>query len=123
MSVDKNVLMRIIKRAKLLEFCEQHPQVKGPLTAWYGTVRRAHWKSLTHLRQTYPRADEVRVASGKMVVVFNIKGNDYRLIAAVHYAKVFRDGQGEEKAFEGKVFLFFLLSHAEYTKEKWKGRL
>ena len=52
----------------------------------------------------------VRVESGKPVLVFNIAGNSFRLIAAVHFNT-------------GRVFLLDFLSHAEYSKNVWKKRL
>jgi mRNA interferase HigB len=58
----------------------------------------------------FPAADQVRVASGNPVVVFNVCGNTYRLICAIHYDT-------------GKVFLLRFLTHAEYDKERWKGEL
>ena len=55
-------------------------------------------------------ADQVRVASGNPVVVFNVCGNTYRLICAMHYDT-------------GKVFLLRFLTHAEYGKDRWKTEL
>jgi mRNA interferase HigB len=51
------------------------------------------------------------VSSGNPVVVFNIRGNKYRLIVAIHYRP------------SGRVFVLRFLTHAEYDKEKWKAEL
>lgn len=115
--------VRVIKKKKLDEFFSDHPQGKKPLMKWYEIVRKAHWRSLNELRLAFPSADEVTVKSGRKAVVFNIKKNDYRLIAAVHYEKVVKAQDGAAKVIEGKVFLFFFLTHAEYDKDSWKGLL
>jgi mRNA interferase HigB len=120
---DNNVPMRMIKKKKLDEFFKAHPQGKKPLERWYGIVRKVRWRTFTELRGTFPSADEVIVKSGKKAVVFNIKRNDYRLITAVHYEKTVKDERGKEKLVEGKVYLFFFLTHTEYEKDFWKEQL
>jgi hypothetical protein len=55
-------------------------------------------------------ADQVRVASGNPVMVFNICGNHFRLVCAIHYNT-------------GKVFLLRFLTHAEYDQDRWKNEL
>lgn len=65
---------------------------------------------MVDVRRTFPSADLVKVASGRQVIVFNVCGNEFRLIVAVHF-----DRQ--------KVFILRLLSHAEYSKENWKAEL
>jgi mRNA interferase HigB len=115
--------MKLIKKAKLDHFFKAHPQGKKPLLKWYEIVRRTRWRNFGEMRATFPSADEVPVKSGKRVVVFNIKRNDYRLITAVHYEKTVPDQKGTEKWVDGKVFLFFFLTHAEYDKELWKAQL
>ena len=57
-----------------------------------------------------PSADPVRVTSGRTVVVFNIAGDRYRLLTAIHYNM-------------RKVFILRFLTHAEYTRETWKDEL
>lgn len=75
------------------------------------------------MRTTFPSADEVTVASGAKAVVFNIKKNEYRLITAVHYERTVKDQDGNNKWVEGKVYLFFFLTHPEYDKNLWKAQL
>jgi mRNA interferase HigB len=120
---DNHVPMRVIKKKKLDEFFKAHPQGKNPLLRWYEIVRRARWQNLDEMRKTFPAADEVPVKSGRKAVVFNIKRNDYRLITAVHYEKTVEDRAGKAKLVEGKVYLFFFLTHTEYDKESWKEQL
>jgi mRNA interferase HigB len=123
MDEDNNVHMKAIKKKKLDEFFKAHAQGKKPLLRWYEIVRKARWRSLNDMRATFRSADEVIVKSGRTAAVFNIKKNDYRLITAVHYEKAVKDMHGEAKLVEGKVYLFFFLTHGEYDKESWKHQL
>ncbi len=122
-TVDNNVHMRVIKRSRLEKFCSVYPQARKPLLKWYALVRKACWGTFAEMRRTFPSADEVRVNSGRSAVVFNVKGNDYRLITAVHYRKSVKDREGDDKVIDGKIFVFFLLTHAEYDKDFWKAQL
>ena len=115
--------MKVIKKKKLEEFFKAHQQGKKPLLKWFEIVRKAHWRSLNEMRKTFPSADEITVKSRRKAVVFNIKKNDYRLITAVHYEKTVKDRDGKDKLVEGKVYLFFFLTHPEYDKELWKDQL
>ena len=81
--------MRIIARRTLREFVgelkgrKDQPAVKAALDTWFAEVSRARWTSSSDVRRSY--------ASGSIVgadrVVFNIKGNDYRLVVAIDYEK------------------------------------
>lgn len=94
--------MHVISRKKLLEAGTRHPDLAGSLDIWYRLARRAEWKSLEDIRAVLPASDGV----GKFIV-FNIKGNSFRLIAEVNYRT-------------GRVFVRQVLSHAEYSKGAWK---
>lgn len=102
--------MRIIARKRLHEFAEQYPDAAEPLEKWYRLFRAAEWENLQDVRRFYPHADMVAVASGNTVTVFNIGGNKYRLIAAIHYNRQ-------------RVYVLRLLTHAEYSKNLWKDTL
>ena len=65
---------------------------------------------MVDVRRTFPSTDMVKVSSGRQVLGFNVCGNEFRLIVAVHF-----DRQ--------KMFILRLLSHAEYSKENWKAEL
>ncbi len=69
--------------------------------AWFHIVRRAKWKGLQEVRRDFPSADQVG-----HVLIFNIKGNRYRLITRVNYV-----GQ--------RIFIKALLTHAEYDRKEW----
>jgi len=94
--------MRIIKRVALVEFWRRHGDAQASLEAWYGVVRGAKWKTPAEMKRVYPSADLV----GRRTV-FNIAGNKYRLIARVNYESQ-------------RVFVLYLLTHAEYDKGAWQ---
>jgi mRNA interferase HigB len=79
------------------------------LTTWVATVRAAEWFSIEDVRKSYSSADGVKLRSGFVVTVFNVKGNEYRLLSRIDY-----DAQTVEA--------LALLTHAEYSKEHWKKR-
>jgi mRNA interferase HigB len=100
--VDTFQSMRIVSRKRLLEFSEIHADAADPLDAWYRVAKSSAWANLVDVRQTYPAADAV----GNFTV-FNIKGNDYRLITSIVYATQ-------------RIYIKYVLTHAEYDKDKWK---
>jgi mRNA interferase HigB len=102
--------MRIITRKRLREFARWYPDAADSLQKWHDVVRDAEWESLQDLRRVYPHADAVTVASGSTVTVFNIRGNKYRLIVAIHYNRQ-------------RVYVLRLLTHADYSKGQWKDDL
>ncbi len=79
--------MRVIARGTLNDFVRNRVEVrrqravKAQLDAWYAEVARAEWKSPVELKQQYRSASIVSAER----VVFNIKGNDYRLVVAISY--------------------------------------
>lgn len=91
--------MRIISRKKLREFWEKHPDASQPLKTWYADTKRATWKSPADIKQVYRSASII--ANNR--VVFNIRGNHYRLIVVVKYQY-------------GKVYIRFIGTHADYDK-------
>jgi len=115
--------MRVIKKRKLQEFYEKHNQAKKTLLNWFDVVKKARWRNIIEMQRTFSDADEVRVKSGRKAVVFDIMNNKYRLITAVHYEKSTKDLTRKDIIVEGKVYLFFFMTHAEYDKELWKKQL
>ena len=73
--------MRIIARKALRDFWEKHPSAQNPLQAWYADAKQSHWKSPNDIKNIYRNASIV--ANNR--VVFNIKGNSYRLVVAINY--------------------------------------
>jgi mRNA interferase HigB len=81
---------------------EKHHDALVPLVNWYPITKRADWNSLAEVRSDFAHADIV----GRRTV-FNVHGNDYRLIARVNYRTK-------------RVFILHILTHAEYGKGDWK---
>lgn len=95
--------MHVISRKKLKEAAARHADLEGPLDAWFRIAKKAEWKSPADVRKTFSSADAV----GKWTV-FNIKGNQYRLITEINYG------------FE-RVYVRHVLTHAEYDRGGWKS--
>lgn len=91
--------MRIVARRTLLAFIKRHAQAEQALLAWYAEASRAIWKTPQDIKSQYSSVSFV----GQNRVVFNIKGNDFRLIVAVAYRI-------------GVVYVKFVGTHAEYDK-------
>ncbi len=91
--------MRIVSRHTLVRFWEKHANVKEPLKAWFTEAEQAHWASPEEIKRQYPSADPI--PGNRMV--FNIKGNSYRLIVKIHYNT-------------GNVYIRFIGTHAEYDR-------
>ena len=103
-------MKRVISIRRLREFWGQHPDAETPLREWYKIAREAEWHSLQDVRKTYPTADAVTADSGATVTVFNIGGNKFRLITSIWC-------RGQQ------IYIKMVLTHPEYSKEKWKKRL
>jgi mRNA interferase HigB len=102
--------VRIITENTLAAFAVRYPQAATGLETWRRLMRQEQFRHFADLRRCFRSADQVRVGSGNPVVVFNICGNAYRFICAIHYNT-------------GKVFLLRFLTHAEYDKGRWKDEL
>jgi mRNA interferase HigB len=91
--------MRIVARKSLLAFIKRHAKVEQSLLAWYAETAKAEWKSPQDIKDQYASASFV----GRNRVIFNIKGNEYRLIVAVAYRV-------------GVVYIKFVGTHAQYNR-------
>ena len=91
--------MRIIARKTLKDFWEKHPDAEQSLKVWYAEVSHSAWVLPKDLKARYPAASFL---AGNRVV-FNIKGNRYRLIIHVRYDL-------------GRVYIRFIGTHPEYDK-------
>jgi mRNA interferase HigB len=91
--------MRVIAKRTLQAFWRRHPDAEGPLFAWYRETEKAAWQGPTSIKDKYRSASFLK---GNRIV-FNIKGNDYRLVAKVNYP-------------HGIVYVRFVGTHAEYDK-------
>jgi len=81
--------VRVIARSTLTRFVESlrgrkgQRAVKAAVDAWFHEVQRARWRNSAEVKQSYATASIVSADR----VVFNIKGNDYRLVAAIDYRR------------------------------------
>jgi mRNA interferase HigB len=91
--------MRIIARSTLTEYWQKHPDTEQPLKAWFDDASRGNWQSQSEIKEVYANASIV--ANNR--VVFNIKGNNYRLIVHILYEI-------------GIIFISFIGTHQEYDK-------
>jgi mRNA interferase HigB len=91
--------MRIIAKGTLRKFWQIQPNAEVPLNEWYKLVENAEWTSPNEVKQTFGNASLV----GERRVIFNIKGNDYRLITEINYKfKI--------------VFIIWVGTHSDYDK-------
>jgi mRNA interferase HigB len=89
--------MRIISIRTLREFWELYPQAEVPLRGWYAEVSNADWKTPADIKAAQRNVSFL--ANNRLV--FNIKGNDFRLVVAVRYS-------------QGLMFIRFVGTHADY---------
>ncbi|MCJ7776876.1 MAG: type II toxin-antitoxin system HigB family toxin [Sedimentisphaerales bacterium] len=101
--------MRIISKAPLREFWAKHPSAQPPLKHWYKVVKAAKWTCFADTRKTFISADAY-TKGNETYTIFNVGGNKYRIITAVNYAIK-------------TVFIGWVLTHADYSKNKWKDLL
>ena len=96
---------RVISWRAIREFLVAHPEDRSAADAfarWYDLVRNNHFPNFSAVRRTFPTADLV----GDLVV-FNIRGHQYRLVARFLYEK-------------RRVYIRRVLTHAEYDRGDWK---
>ena len=91
--------MRVIAKRTLREFWEKHEDCEQQLKAWYHEAENAYWKTPNDIKKEYPSASFLITNR----VVFNIKGNHYRLIVKINFDF-------------GIVWIRFIGTHAEYDK-------
>jgi mRNA interferase HigB len=89
--------MRIVSRKKLREFWEHSPGTRASLESWFADVKQADWENPNDIKSVYRNASFI--ANNR--VVFNIKGNKYRVIVSIQYTYHI-------------VFIRFVGTHKEY---------
>ena len=94
--------MLIITEQRLIEYEKRHSPAASSLMRWGAFVKSAKWRSLAETRRTFTHADPVGQCT-----VFNIKGNDYRLITRIDYGLQ-------------TVTLKHFLTNGEYNRGSWK---
>ncbi|MBS7328748.1 MAG: type II toxin-antitoxin system HigB family toxin [Oxalobacter sp.] len=91
--------MRVIAKRNLIAFYEKHPDAEQPLKAWYAEASKASWKTPQDIKDCYASASFLE----NNRVVFNIKGNQYRLVVSIAYNF-------------GAVYIKFIGTHREYDR-------
>lgn len=91
--------MRVFSRNTLVEYWKTHTNAEEVLKSWFAEAEKARWNSPDDIKRKYPHASILP----NNRVVFNIKGNNYRLVVKINYNY-------------GQVFIRFIGTHAEYDK-------
>ena len=91
--------MRIFTEQTLREYIEKHPDTRTALQEWVTIVKRSEWRCFADVRATFNSVDNV----GNQHYVFNIKGNNPRLVVVIKFTIQF-------------VYIRFIGTHAEYDK-------
>lgn len=93
--------MRVVAHSTIVEYYQKNPQSEAALESWYKTTLKAEWHNFNDIRKTFNTVSQV----GKQHYVFNIKGNDYRLVVVIQFTPQ-------------AVYIRFVGTHAEYDKIK-----
>lgn len=91
--------MHVIAKKPLREFWERNPDAERPLRAWHKEAQTADWDTPTDVKAAYPKASII----GDNRIVFNIKGNAYRLVVRIDYRRHI-------------VYVRFVGTHADYDR-------
>jgi mRNA interferase HigB len=91
--------MKIFTEQTLKEYAEKHPESKVALQDWVATVKKSKWTCFADIKKTYNNVDSI----GNQRYVFNIKGNNYRLVVVIKFTIQF-------------VYIRFIGTHKEYDK-------
>lgn len=91
--------MVVISHKPIREFCQKYPKLQVPLERWYALTTTADWSNFSNIKSQFNSVDAV----GDGLFVFNIKGNECRLIARIHFRT-------------RTVFIRFIGTHSEYDK-------
>ena len=91
--------MRVIAHRTIVEYGERHASAKMALCSWYRTTKAAKWNGFQDMKNTFNGVDYV----GNQRYVFNIKGNDYRLVGKILFAQQI-------------IYIRFIGTHGEYDK-------
>jgi len=91
--------VRVVKRKTLVDFYSKHKETKNQLDVWYYEAKNSNWNNPVEVKEKYGTASIV----GDNKVVFNIKGNKYRLVTKINYQMKI-------------VYIKFIGTHKEYDK-------
>ena len=88
-------------------FVRKHRDSARWLANWLDIAQSATWQSILDVRAQFPTADGVALKNRVIVTVFNVKGNEYRMLTVISYK-------------EQRIVILDVMTHAEYDKQKWK---
>jgi mRNA interferase HigB len=89
---------RIIKRLTLVAYYVKHPDAKRAIELWYSEIKQYEFKSFKELKEVYKSASIIT----NNRVIFNIKGNDFRLIVKINF-------------YTKQIFIIWFGTHKEYN--------
>lgn len=95
--------MRVFTEKTLTDYGLTNPRVREELKVWAAIIQNAQWANFNELKADMPATDYI----GNDHFVFNVKGNHYRLIATIRFAKQ-------------RVYVRGIFTHTEYTKNQKK---
>ncbi len=98
--------MRVISKKILREFWLKYRDAEPSLKDWYKKVVHADWDHTDDVKRTFSSVDHLQV-NKTTVSIFNIAGNNYRLIAVIHFDKK-------------RLFVRGIFTHKEYDRGDWK---
>jgi mRNA interferase HigB len=101
--------MQVVGKDRLRDFWKKHKPAKRPLERWLDITSETNWSSWPKLKMSFPSADMVKTESGNYVV-FDIGGNKYRLVTEIDFSGTI-------------VVVEVVMTHSEYSKNKWKDKL
>jgi mRNA interferase HigB len=97
----------IINVSAIDRFAAKHRDAAAWLANWIDVAGTAPWHSIQDVRSQFPSADGLMLKSRVVVTVFNVKGNEYRLLTVINYAVQ-------------RVVVLDVMTHAEYRRGRWK---
>jgi mRNA interferase HigB len=101
--------MLLLGKEVLNKSMRRHPDTRKWLAQWVEIVEDAEWRSIHDARVDYPSADGVKLQSDIVVTIFNVEGNECRLLTYVSYSVQ-------------TIEVLDLMTHAEYGRDRWKQR-
>lgn len=91
--------MNIVSHKRLFDFYQKYNEAEIPLEYWFKTAKKAKWKCFADIKKDFNSVDSI----GSLRYIFNIKGNDYRLVVVIEFV-------------HGYIYIRFVGTHAEYDK-------
>lgn len=97
--------MELVNVSAIERFARKHQDAARWLAGWIDVASAASWRSLTDVREQFPSADGVKLKSRVVVTVFNVKGNEYRLLTVIQY-------------LAQRIVIMDVLTHEEYDRNR-----